>query len=277
MRIAEIFRSLQGEGCLTGTPSVFVRTSGCNLRCGFCDTPYTSWEPEGEDFSVDEILQEVDRLLQDDGMGNGEESGVRSQESEIDNSSFIVHHSSFSSPAHPLTPSPAHSSAPCRHVVLTGGEPMLFAELVPLAAALRRRGLHITVETAGTLYLPLACDLMSISPKLGNSTPPASRDLHSRERHERSRHVPEVIRQLVQDYEYQIKFVIDSPQDCQEVETWLGEFPEIRRARVQLMPQGVDRQALAQLGQWLEPYCREHELQFCPRRHIEWFGNVRGT
>ena len=184
----------------TGTPSVFVRTSGCNLRCGFCDTPYTSWEPEGEDFSVDEILQHVDSLL-----AIGE---------------------------------------PCSHVVLTGGEPMLFAELVPLASALRRRGLHITVETAGTLYLPLACDLMSISPKLGNSTPSESRDPHWHERHERSRHVPEVIRQLVKDYEYQIKFVIDSLQDCQEVETWLGEFPEIRRARVQLMPQGVDRQAL---------------------------------
>ena len=107
---------------------------------------------------------------------------------------------------------------------------MLFAELVPLAAALRRRGLHITIETAGTLYLPLACDLMSISPKLSNSTPPESRDAHWRQRHERSRHVPEVIRQLVQDYEYQIKFVIDTPPDCQEVETWLAEFPEIRRA-----------------------------------------------
>ena len=52
-----------------------------------------------------------------------------------------------------------------RHVVLTGGEPMLFAELIPLTAALRNRGWHITIETAGTLYLPVACDLMSISPK----------------------------------------------------------------------------------------------------------------
>ena len=51
MRIAEIYKSVQGEGRLTGTPSVFVRTSGCNLRCHFCDTPHTSWFPEGDDLS----------------------------------------------------------------------------------------------------------------------------------------------------------------------------------------------------------------------------------
>jgi 7-carboxy-7-deazaguanine synthase len=61
MRIAEIFHSIQGEGGLTGVPSVFVRTSGCNLRCRWCDTPYASWHPEGGEMSVDEILAEVRR------------------------------------------------------------------------------------------------------------------------------------------------------------------------------------------------------------------------
>jgi 7-carboxy-7-deazaguanine synthase len=228
MRVSELFRSLQGEGVLSGTASVFVRASGCNLRCWFCDTPYASWRPEGADFAVEEIVAQVEAF------------GLE-------------------------------------HVVLTGGEPMLFAELIPLAAELRRRGHHITIETAGTLYLPVACDLMSISPKLANSTPSPDRDPHWSRRHERSRHVPEVIRRLVAEYAYQVKFVVDRLEDCPEVEAYLAEFSEIDRGRAMLMPQGIDPGELAAKTAWLEPYCREHGLMCCPRRQIEWFGFVRGT
>ena len=58
MKISEIFYSIQGEGMLAGVPSLFIRTSGCNLRCTWCDTPYTSWNPEGREMSLDEILSE---------------------------------------------------------------------------------------------------------------------------------------------------------------------------------------------------------------------------
>ena len=228
MCIAEVYASVQGEGGLTGTSSVFVRTSGCNLRCWFCDTPFASWQPQGDDLDVGEVLRRV-------------------------------------------------AEWESRHVVVTGGEPMLFAELIPLCAGLRDRGYHITIETAGTLYLPVDCDLMSISPKFASSAPPLDDNPTWYRRHQRTRHAPDVIRSLVDEYTYQIKFVIDTPADCEEVEHFLAGFPEIVRKEVLLMPQGQVAEQLDRVADWLQPYCESHELQYCPRKQIEWFGLVRGT
>jgi 7-carboxy-7-deazaguanine synthase len=228
MRIAEIYRSVQGEGLLTGAESVFVRTSGCNLRCWFCDTPYTSWRPEGGDMSIDEILAQVEEW-------------------------------------------------DCRHTVLTGGEPMLYAELIPLCDRLRASGRHVTVETAGTLYLPVACDLMSISPKFASSAPAREKHPHWSRRHNRDRHRPTVIRRLIAEHEYQVKFVVDMPADLEEVCNYLEEFPEIARDRVLLMPQGTDVEGLETRASWLRAYCESNGLIYCPRKQIEWFGPVRGT
>lgn len=58
-KINEIFYSLQGEGYHTGTPAVFVRFSGCNLKCSFCDTQHE----EGHWMSDDEIIEEVKKYL----------------------------------------------------------------------------------------------------------------------------------------------------------------------------------------------------------------------
>jgi 7-carboxy-7-deazaguanine synthase len=246
MRIAEVYASLQGEGLLTGKPSVFVRASGCNLRCWFCDTPYTSWEPEGEDWSVDEIVAEAERLA----------------------SPRVRYPSGVKFPSNPKD---------ICHAVITGGEPMLFAEMIPLCQRLHDAGWHITIETAGTLFLPVKCDLMSISPKLTNSTPPILRAGKWHERHERTRHQPEVIRRLLAEFNYQLKFVIEEYGNLGEVQAWLAEFPGVPRDCVLLMPQGVDLAVLRSIGEWLEPYCRQHGFGFCPRKHIEWFGAKRGT
>jgi 7-carboxy-7-deazaguanine synthase len=251
MRIAEIFRSIQGEGRLTGTESLFVRTSGCNLRCRFCDTPYASWTPEGKDLSVAEILERVDRLRQ-------AEPPPRLKEI--------------------LRSCPGLAAAgDVRHVVLTGGEPMLCAELGPLSASLRAAGWHITIETSGTVYRPVACDLMSISPKLSNSAPLPELAPQWTELHAQQRHAPEVIRRLAVEYDCQLKFVVDRPEDCREVESYLAAFAEIAADRVMLMPEGADAETLAAKAVWLTPYCTERGYHFCPRRQIEWFGAERGT
>ena len=143
------------------------------------------------------------------------------------------------------------------HVVLTGGEPMLFAELVPLAAELRRLKRHITIETAGTRFQPVECDLMSISPKLSNSTPSWGENPDWARRHEQTRHAPDVIRRLVASYCYQFKFVVESLAACQEVERYLADFPEIDRSRVMLMPEGTELSVLAERAVWLTRYCED--------------------
>lgn len=227
MRIAEVYKSTQGEGLLTGTPSVFIRASGCNLRCWYCDTPFASWMPEGVDLGVDEIIAQVDEWV-------------------------------------------------CRHVVITGGEPMLFAELIPLCEELRRRGQHVTIETAGTLFLPLECDLMSVSPKFASSAPD-QKNHRWHHRHNETRHRPDVVRQLIDEHVYQLKFVIDTPDDLAEVDEYLSELGPVEGDRVLLMPQGVEQPELDHRAEWLRPYCQERGYVFCPRKQIEWFGAVRGT
>lgn len=236
MKVAELFASVQGEGSLTGTPSVFVRTSGCNLRCWFCDTPYTSWKPEGELLTVDQILRRIEQLLR----GNS-------------------------------------SVCTIRHAVLTGGEPLLQPELVPLAHKLHAAGWHITVETAGTCYLDLPCDLMSISPKRANSTPTRERSPGWNRRHAARRHQPAVLRQLFEQYPYQLKFVVDQPADIDDVLAFLAEFPEVTPSQVWLMPQGTSSRELAERSAWLAPRCDQLGMHFCPRQHIAWFGYLRGT
>ena len=148
-------------------------------------------------------------------------------------------------------------------------------DLVPLTEALRDAGRHVTIETAGTVDLPVHSDLMSISPKLSNSTPDVTDGW--KQRHERHRFTPHVIRQFVDRYVYQFKFVVESPQDAEEVVQYLESFPQIDRDRVILMPQALDASAQRQHGMWLQPWCEQHGLQYGPRYQLEWYGLRRST
>jgi len=224
VKIAEIFYSIQGEGVLLGVPSVFVRTSGCNLRCTWCDTPYTSWQPEGENLSLDDITARV--------------TGFNAA-----------------------------------HVVVTGGEPMIAPDIVDLTSRLRQAGLHITIETAGTFYTAVECDLMSISPKLSNSTP------HEREggrwaaQHDRLRYQPHVLKWLMESYPYQLKFVISAPQEVSAMRLQLAAPP----SNIVLMPEGTTRDLLRDRAVWLAEICKNEGYRFSPRLHIDLWGDRRGV
>ena len=230
VRIAELYSSIQGEGQFAGTASVFVRTSGCNLRCWFCDTPFTSWKPEGPQVAVSELVRQVEAL------------GIE-------------------------------------HVVLTGGEPLLQPDCVPLCEQLLAAGHFVTIETAGTVFRPVRASLMSISPKLANSSP--SRidrpdAVRWNARHEQARSRPDVIARLIESSEYQFKFVVDVPSDLSEIADYLAAWPQVPGEHVWLMPQARTREELEVRSKWLEAEASRRGYRFSSRWQIAQFGNQRG-
>lgn len=172
-----------------------------------------------------------------------------------------------------------------RHVVLTGGEPLLFPALGVLSQRLRLAGHHVTVETAGTVWLDeLDCDLISVSPKLAHSTP-WRRAPQLAHRHDRLRLTLEPLRELLATFYWQLKFVVacDDPRalarDVGEVEILLSQLAVAQsdRDRVLLMPEGVDPQQLPAQYRALASVCAERGFRIGERLHITMFGHTPGT
>jgi 7-carboxy-7-deazaguanine synthase len=228
MRISEIFYSIQGEGRLSGVPSLFIRTSGCNLRCVWCDTPYTSWKPDGKEMALDDILHAIE-------------------------------------------------SYPLDHVVLTGGEPLLSHEIEDLSVTLKTAGAHVTIETAATIFKPVSCDLMSMSPKLSNSTPWQKQNGKFAAMHDQHRLNHNVVQQFIDGYDYQLKFVVDREQDFAEVRQILDALKNVDTTRVLMMAQARNRRQLHQKSRWIVELCKKFGYGYSPRLHIELYGNRRGV
>lgn len=229
MKISELFQSIQGEGKLAGFPSAFVRTSGCNLRCVWCDTPYASWNPEGGEQTVGQIMDWV-------------------------------------------------RAAGRSHVVLTGGEPMIQPEIEALSEALMQDGRHVTIETAGPVFKPVRMSLLSLSPKLANSTPHQRESGRFARVHEERRLDFEAMQRLIDlAPDRQIKFVVTAESDLEEIESILARLHGWERGDVLLMPEGTDIETLDKRNGWLRELCRRTGYRFCPRLHIELYGNTRGT
>lgn len=233
----EIFFSLQGEGRNQGTPSVFVRTSRCNLYCTWCDTPYT-WNWNGSPFAHE---QKFDKL------------------------------------SHTLELEPAEVAAwvgrwPCRRVVLTGGEPLLQAGACQALVELLRAAdasYGVEIETNGTLIPPPELDALlaqyTVSPKLASSGVEGS--LRSR---------PQALEYFAQNPKSVFKFVVGSSADAGEV-SLLAERYAIAPDRIYLMPLGTTREELEALRPDVAASCLERGYRFSDRLHIHLFGNRPGV
>jgi organic radical activating enzyme len=237
--IPEIFEALQGEGVSMGRPSVFLRTSQCNLHCTWCDTPYT-WNFTGTEFRH-RSAKKFDRAAE-------------SVDMDVPTIAALL------------------MAATPRRLVLTGGEPLLQQrELTALCVALKGQdpAWHVEIETNGTIAptedTAAQIDQFNVSPKLLHS----GNDIGLRLK-------PDLLAWYAADARATFKFVVSSPLDLHEVRAIAGRAG-MPAHRIWLMPEGTDSATLRARAAWLEPLCLEHGYNFSDRLHIHLHGDTRGT
>jgi len=228
MKVTKIFCSLQGEGFLAGTPSVFIRLAGCPLRCRWCDTAY-SWNYDtGQELSSEEILGRIREYN-------------------------------------------------CGHIVITGGEPMVDSDMQPrkelpkLTQDIKAAGdYHITIETSGIGIVPeLACDLMSISPKLTNAFNPRTPDSQSKVN-------VNILKEIITEFDYQLKFVVDHPGDLVEIQQLVHKLVDIDSCKIMLMPQAVNKKQYLAKSPMIADLCQKTGYVFSQRLQLMLWDNKPG-
>lgn len=250
--------TIQGEGKLAGTASLFIRFASCNLRCIWqlpngklsqCDTPYASFNTIR---NIQTNVREVVDLVKQN-LGN------------------------------------------IRHIVITGGEPLVQkASLASLVELLKKEtNAHLTLETNGTLFdaeVAKHIDLFSVSPKLANSNP----NFHKLEAlglnpsgplifHAEKRVNLKVLQSLIDTAnqpgkDIQFKFVVGRPEEDLEINnTFLKQLHGLKPADILLMPLGANREELCQTTKMVMEMAIRHGWRYAPRIHIELFGAKPGV
>jgi 7-carboxy-7-deazaguanine synthase len=245
MRIAEIFHSIQGEGLLAGVPSVFIRTSGCNLRCHWCDTPYASWKPEGPEMTVAQILRKVEEWNCSHVVLTGGEpmiapdlpalaAGLKKAGKHITiETAATVPPGEIACDLASLSPKLSNSIPPserdpawAKKHKATRLQPAVIADWI------KNYGFQLKFVVSTEQDISEIKDLLS---RLETFVAPP----HRRVRGEKGPPAP--FHQLL------------------------------------LMPEGIDARTLASRALWLVEVCKREGFRYCPRLHIELFGHQRGT
>lgn len=261
-----VIGTIQGEGKLVGTPCLFIRLSGCPLRCIWfdsegegspCDSWYSSHKPEKNIMTVDDIVSTL--------KVNLEKSGNK-----------------------------------IKHLVISGGEPTMQDSLYYLVEEIKKAlpFLHITIETLGyavSYSLLSTVDLFSISPKLKSSMPTADKfvgelvgaigikhNANAEARHDRDRKNFDVLTLIINESkDYQLKFVVSEASDIEEIKNeWLEPLKSLTNktdidSHVMLMCEGAVSNELALKNMWVTQQAIKNGWSFTPRLHIELFGNLK--
>lgn len=242
--------TFQGEGKWAGIPCLFVRTSGCNLRCGFkdsiCDTPYSSFTPEKNITTIDDIL----KILY------------------INNPYMRIKHI----------------------VISGGEPTMQDKSIIELCKELKKQGYIITIETNATIYkedFSKYIDMISMSPKLKSSTPSAkilvdnNLNIKWQDKHEKIRRNINVIQKFIEgakinNKDFQLKFVVSCEEDVKEIiEDWLDYLTGWSALDILLMPEGVTEEQLKVNNKIVAKLATQYGFRFCPRLHVDIFGGAK--
>lgn len=240
----EIFYTIQGEGKNLGRPSIFVRSSLCNLHCTWCDTDYT-WNWEGTRFEHEK-----------DAIPGYKKFKMEEQIVEMTAAEIAAEVMKY----------------PCKNLVLTGGEPMMQQEeWVELMEILRSHdpAYFFEVETNGT-KLPIPAfdqyvDQYNVSPKLANSGNKKS-----------LREKAEVYAYFAENLKSVFKFVQTKEEDLVETLALIHTY-KIPPNRVFMMPEGTSPEALSAKQQWLVEICKTHGFNYTDRLHVHIYGAKRGV
>ncbi|MGD0078069.1 MAG: hypothetical protein ABSB91_05500 [Sedimentisphaerales bacterium] len=279
MIINEIFYSIQGEGLLTGIPSVFIRLAGCPLRCRWCDTQYAQDPASGVDLTIPQIIDKIENLKPSPTKRrnkiNSAVSANFAARPELACPELACPELACGELVEPVEGVEGSSVVKTRHVVLTGGEPMANPQLPALTEALKKLGKHVTIETAGIKFVPgLACDLMSISPKTSNSGLKFKKGAPSTTLRTGRPFTP--IKRLIKNYPYQLKFVVVTPGDLPEIQKAIASLGKIDPSKVLLMPQAKTRDELLARSPMVAELCKQAGFTFCARLQILLFDGQKG-
>ena len=174
-----------------------------------------------------------------------------------------------------------------KHTMITGGGPTLHRELlVDLCNLAKIHHHYVTIETEGSESVSTQADLISLSPKLSNSTPRPgtwmpylNREVteQDKEKHEKWRCNYEAMRLLIDLHpDYQLKPVISDEKDLEEVKELQKEL-DVPNRKVYLMPEGLEPKQLNERRRWLMDLCTKEGYNYTDRLHIIAYGDIRGV